>query len=71
MNYNFLKVLGLVACLTNFSCLQSVSNKPESVYMNIYFGIFKTLGEFVNNVTNNDMVLILMGVGTLITIRLR
>ena len=53
MNINFLKVLGLIACLTSLPYSQRGSNLPESAYMNISFGVLQPQGEFAINVTNN------------------
>ncbi|MFL2994531.1 MAG: hypothetical protein ACJZ1Y_02850 [Candidatus Neomarinimicrobiota bacterium] len=53
MNYNFLKVLGVIACLTSLPYSQRGSNLPESAYMNISFGVLRPQGEFAKNVTNN------------------
>ena len=53
MNFNFLKILGLLACLTSLPYSQKGSNLPESMYMNISLGVLQPQGEFANNVTNN------------------
>ena len=53
MNYNFLKVFGLIAFLTSSPYSQKGSSLPKSVYMNISFGVLQPQGEFANNVTNN------------------
>ena len=53
MNYKFLKVFGLIVFLISSSYSQKGSDLPESVYMNIAFGVLQPQGEFANNVTNN------------------
>tara|TARA_B100001057_G_scaffold213197_1_gene213544 strand:- start:128 stop:877 length:750 start_codon:yes stop_codon:yes gene_type:complete len=53
MNFNFLKILGLLVCLTSLTYSQKGSNLPESMYMNISFSVLQPQGEFANNVTNN------------------
>ena len=60
MNYNFLKVLGVIAFLTSLPYLQKDSNLPESVYMNISFSVLQPQGEFANNVTNKHLSLMTM-----------
>tara|TARA_B110000444_G_C18664299_1_gene512260 strand:+ start:74 stop:823 length:750 start_codon:yes stop_codon:yes gene_type:complete len=53
MNNNFLKVIVIVFCLASFPYGQKGSKLPESVYMNISFGVLQPQGEFASNVTNN------------------
>ena len=53
MKNNFLMILGIVICLASLPHAQNGSNLPESVYMNVSFGVLQPQGEFANNVTNN------------------
>ena len=53
MKNNFLMILGIVICLASLPRAQNGSNLPESVYMNVSFGVLQPQGEFANNVTNN------------------
>ena len=53
MKNNFLMIIGIVICLASLPHAQNGSNLPESVYMNVSFGVLQPQGEFANNVTNN------------------